>query len=260
MNRIIKLNNNLNHRLAKNTDFMSRLLFKKEGDLPSKIDCINILLQYMAIYKAIELRLNDVINENTLYLSIFNKEPWTDSSQHLKNDIREMRSLLSDDEKTCLITNDKLFPAVQKMVEQIAVADPVTLFALLSVRCLGDVIEGERLSQHYQRVFDKHNLKGEFFNGISNQTSYLNQFIDQALLIPGDEEQFNAAVDNFFQLHIDLYNEMEADRILPETNKIVTQPINYVSGCRFALFALTTIGVTAAAMGTAYCNMTSPLK
>lgn len=258
MSRLDKLQQNLNHKLVENTDFILRRRFKKEDDLPLKTDCINLSIQYVALYKAIELRLNEIINEKTLYLSIFNKEPWTDRSEQLKNDIHEMRSFLSDTEKKYLIKSDVIFPAMKKMVDKIAQAGPITLFAYLSVRCLEDAFNGQELNADNQRVFSAGKLKGEFYSGVTKQKDILGQFYNQAILTDTEEQIFDEAVDDFLQLHIDLFGEMEERRFPTEPEETPVQSLNYKSCCRYAMFALSTIGLAAAAVGTVYCSLASP--
>lgn len=257
MSRLTNIHKNQKHELAEHTDFILRLHFKKEHDVPIKTDCINLAIQYVALYQAMELRLHQLINEDTLYLNIFNKEPWVDRSEQLKNDIREMRTYLADNEKKCLLTDEIKFPAVNKMIDKIAKADPITLFACFSVRCCADVSSEQVLNTYNQRVFGNNKLKGEFYRDLSQQAMPLGQFIDQAVLTADEEKQFCDTTDDFFQLHIDLFKEMEAARVLPKKNEIVSQCSNHKSSCRYAMFALSALGLAVVAAGTAYCNIVS---
>lgn len=249
MSRLTKLHKNPQHEQAENTDFILRLRFKKENDLPLKIDCINLSIQYMALYKAIELRLEQLITANTLYLDIFNKDPWAGRSEHLKNDIREMRAGLSDVERPCVLEEDDLFPAVQEMIDQIAETDPVTLFAYLSVRCLGDAFGGQALNTYTQRTFENQILKGAFYGSVEKQASTLSTFVNNTPLNIEEETQFYKAVDKVFKLHIDLFNQMEEERVIPE--KAVEKKSDYYSnGFRFGLFAFSAVALTAVAAST----------
>ncbi|MCL9685050.1 hypothetical protein [Legionella maioricensis] len=253
MSRLI-IQENLKRRLAENTDFMLRLRFEKADDLPIKMDCIHLFIQYVALYQAMEFRLNQLINGDTLYLGLFNKEPWVDRSEHLKNDLREMKTSLSDPEKLSVIKDDMICPAVKQMMAKIAVADPVSLFAYFSVRCFSDAVNAQTFNTYMQRIFNNR-FKGEFYNSVLNQTDPLSTFINQSVLTASEETQFVDAVEDFLQLHIELLDQMEEGRVLPE--KITSQHSNYNSGCRYAMFALSAIGL-AAAVGTAYSSFAAP--
>lgn len=258
MTRLATLHKNPKHKEAENTDFILRMRFKKENDAPLKTDVINLSMQYVALYEALEQRLNVIISEKTLYLAMFNKEPWVGRAGQLRDDVSEMKSFLSRTEKRRLIDKDMQFPALQKMIDKIKQADPITLFAYLAVRCLGDVYGGQHLNEHTQKTFAKNKLKGAFYNGVSKQIKTLSTFVADAELTESEERQFFAAADDIFQLHIDLFKEMEQARAEPV--KEDADSFNYRACGRYALFAVSTIGLATAAIGTAYCTMVSQSK
>jgi CRISPR/Cas system CSM-associated protein Csm2 small subunit len=257
MSRITKLLENPKLKQAENTDFILRLRYKKEHDLPLKTDSINLSNQYVALYKALEDRLNEVINYNTLYLTIFNKEPWTDRSKQLKNDVIQMKTFLSSVERRRLINKETLFPAMKKMIDQIATADAVTLFAFLAVRCLGDVFVAQDSNGYNARLFSQGKLKGEFYNGVTKQTDSLSTFVSEAGLTESEEIQFEKDADYFIQLHIDLFNQMEQERAQPIKVESITRCLPQSSCKRYGLFALSALGAAAAVAGV-YCSLVAP--
>lgn len=251
MSRLTKLHRNPGHDLVDNHDFILRLYFKKTGELPVKADYVNLSLQYVALYEALELRLAQLIDENTLYLNFFNKEPWVDRSEQLKNDVREMKTLLSDREKTAVMPDDIRYPALERMIKTIATADPVSLFAFFSVRCVNDALNGAAFNRSAQTIYGNAPLKGTFYATVEEQQNSLSHCINDALLTAIEEEQFHQAVNEFLQLHHDLFNQMEEGRVLPQ--QPFTRPIQHKNTCRYTLFALSALGLMTAA-GSLYCG------
>ncbi|CEG58552.1 hypothetical protein [Legionella fallonii] len=258
MGRLMQLQQHTKYKEVDDTDFILRLHFKKANELPQKADCINLSIQYIALYQAMEKRLGQLISEKTLYLDVFNKEPWVDRSEFLKNDVRQMRTCLADAEKCRVIRDDHLYPATQEMIKKIEVADSVTLFAYFAVRCLGDACDAQALNEHNQRIFDGNPLTGEFYRSIFHQVDPLDNFVSQFAFSTEQEHKFYTAIDEFYQLHIDLFKQMEAERVLPE--KSTSQSSYYKNSCRYALFALTAVAGLAAVATTAYCSMTYSSK
>lgn len=275
MTRAKMLHQNKGHARAENTDFVARMRFKKDGEVALKSDCINLAIQYVAVYQAMENRLRVLLNEDTPNLAVFNQEPWANRSEHLQKDVIEMKTFVSDEEQPCLIADNKLFQATQRMLASINEAEPVTLFSWLSVRCLGDAFGGQGLKVHNQNIFGESQLTAYFANGVSSQANPLCKLVNHAEMNPEEEELFYRTADSVFQWHVELFEEMEAERILPEKQMelpleqpVETQqtavlpeknakPSNYSNGCRLLMFATVIVGA-GLAIGSTYTSAMSP--
>lgn len=287
MTRAKILQKNPGHDRAEHTDFVSRLRFKKEGEVALKSDCINLAIQYVAVYQAMERRLSEIINENTPYLTIFNQAPWLDRSRLLEDDIEEMTSFVSAEEKGAVLADNKLFPATEKMVADIKQADGMKLFSWLAVRCLGDAFGGQGLKGHNQKIFGDEQLTANFANGVSREALKLCRVVNHAVMTDDEEALFYSTADTVFELHVALFEEMETARVLPEhleenwASILEMQPerrpirvdemeqeftvparqinhSNYSSGCRFMMFTAVAAAGAAVTLATAYGSMTSP--
>lgn len=277
MTRAKMLHQNKGHARAEHTDFVARMRFKKDDEVALKSDCINLAVQYVAVYQAMEHRLRVLLNEDTPNLAVFNQEPWVNRSEHLQKDVIEMKTFVSDAEQPCLITDDKLFQATQRMLASIDGADPVTLFSWLAVRCLGDAFGGQGLKAHNQKIFGESQLTAYFANGVSSQAHPLCKLVNHAEMNHEEEELFYRTADSIFQWHVELFEEMEAQRILPEKQMELpldqaeetqqtaalteknAKPSNYSNGCRLLMFATAIVGA-GIAIGSTYSSAMSPQK
>jgi heme oxygenase len=234
--------------------------FKTPDDKPLKTDCINLFKQYIPLYQAMELRLDELAADNQ-NLTIFTKAPWTKRSQLLLDDVREMTSLLTEDEKQGL--DETIKPAMTKLIEQIVHADALTLMACLTVRCLGDSFGGQALNKYNQQCFgDEHVLTGAFYNSAArksqSQQSGMNlyRYIDTLDLSPEDNKLFLQQADTVFQAHLDLFKEMEEARTVPEAAPVAikeqVEPKQGAGWGRYAFFGAAVVtGFTAAYQ---YCS------
>lgn len=275
MTRAKLLHQNEGHARAENTDFVARLRFKKEGEVALKSDCINLAIQYVAVYQALESRLEQLYTDSDSCLAVFTQEPWANRSKHLENDVAEMKSFLSEEEQECIIDDNHLFQGTRNMIAGIQQANTVELFSWLMVRCLGDAFGGQGLKAHNQRIFGDNQLTACFANGVSSQATALCKIVNHAVLSEDEETLFFKTADTVFQLHVELFEEMERDRVLPEIKveqhfaqaeqqeeiiqKRKPAHATYSTGCKFLMFA--TLATSAAiAIGSAYCSASGPQK
>lgn len=295
MTRAKLLHQNEGHARAENTDFIKRLRFKKDDEVALKSDCINLAIQYVAVYQALEFRLAQLCTDSihyvavnqgeyrleqlcpepVSYLAVFTQEPWTERSVHLEKDVAEMKSFLPPEEQQCLINDNYLFPATRNMIGSIQQANTVELFSWLMVRCLGDAFGGQAIKGYTQQIFGNNQLTACFANGISSQATTLCKIVNQAELSEDEEKLFYSTADTVFQLHVELFEEMEGKRVLPEIKaaqqiaqseqqeqiiqKRKPAHATYSTGCKFLMFA--TLATSAAiAIGSTYCSVSGPQK
>ena len=275
MTRAKLLHQNEGHARAENTDFVKRLRFKKGDEVALKSDCINLTIQLVSVYQALEIRLEQLCLDEESCLAVFTKEPWAGRSEHLQKDVIEMKSFLSPEEQSCLINNDYLFPATRNMIAGIEQANTVELFSWLMVRCLGDAFGGQGLKGHNQKIFGDNQLTAYFANGVSSQATALCKVVNHTELSEDEEKLFYSAADTVFQLHVELFEEMEGERVVPEITakqqiaqteqqedmiqKRKPAHATYSTGCKFLMFA--TLATSAAiAIGSTYCSASGPQK
>ncbi|KTD50341.1 Heme oxygenase [Legionella quinlivanii] len=209
-----RLHINPKHELASNTPFMLRMLFKKENDLPEKTDIVNLFIQYIPLYKAMETRLEELTKERAVsYLNIFCKEPWLNRSHLVEEDISEMINYVPDEEQHKLLPIDYTFPATKAMANAVEKADPMHLLTYLTVRNLADCYGGQALGRLNQRAFgEEHPLSARFYKSASRQARNLGEEVNNLNLSREEEHKLMQISDDFFQMHIDLFEEMEARR------------------------------------------------
>ena len=275
MTRAKLLHQNEGHERAENTTFIKRLRFKRDDEVALKSDCINLAIQYVSVYQALECRLEQLCTESDSYLTVFTQEPWANRSRHLVNDVAEMKSFLSAEEQLCLINDNYLFPATRNMIAGIQQATHAELFSWLMVRCLGDAFGGQAIKGYTQQVFGGNQLTACFANGVSSQASALCKVVNKTELSEDEEKLFYTTAGTVFQLHVELFEEMEQERVLPEikAKHIIAQSeqqeeiiqkrkpahATYSTGCKFFMFA--TLATSAAiAIGSTYCSVSGPQK
>ena len=250
MSRLTQLHKNPKHEQAENTPYILRLRFKNPASLPSKVDCILLSEQYVALYAAMAQRLSLIeVSSASSFLNLFRgTPPWIGRAQVLQDDINEMIGHLSSTERDALSRARKLYPATKAMISDIENADAVRLFAWYAVRYLGDVFGGQALNAYTQRTFASTPLQGNFYGQVSTFTQTLSIHVNQAYLFVEEDKRFLDAADSIFQYHIDLFNEMECDRPV-----IVERPS--VLKNRYVLF-----GLSAIVVGAAYMALTEPSR
>ncbi|KTC71553.1 Heme oxygenase [Legionella birminghamensis] len=209
-----RLHINPKHELASNTPFMLRMLFKKEDDLPEKTDIVNLFIQYIPLYKAMETRLEELTKQGAVnYLDIFCKEPWLNRSCLVEQDISEMINYVPDEEQHNLLPIDYTFPATKAMASAVEQADPMHLLTYLAVRSLADCYGGQALGRLNQRAFgEEYPLSARFYKSASRQARSLGEEVNNLNLSKEEEQKLLQISDDFFQMHIDLFEEMEAKR------------------------------------------------
>lgn len=214
MTRTVDLHKNPQHNKAENTDFMLRLRFKKEGDNPLKTDWINLSMQYVWLYQAMEARLDELSQKGLSqpYLDCFKEEVWAKRSACLENDIAGMRFYLSSAQRQYQIRENTLFPAMEKMIEVISQADALTLFAFFSVRCLGDAFGGQALKEYTKRSFNNQFIALDFYNGLGKQAQPLSRIVNHVEFTEEEESQYAGQANYCFEQHVKLFEEMETWR------------------------------------------------
>lgn len=245
MSFLARMHKNPKHQQAEEALFIKRLRFKHVNELPTKADAINLMQQYVHLYQAMEERLNDFTEFAPL--QFFATPPFDKRTALLRDDVAEMKSFLSREERLSLDDQTFVYPAIAQAIQRIKESNAIELFAVCSVRTLGDVFGGQHLNRYNQQVFAEDTLTGSFYGRVSHAQRLIGSFINgENLLTKVQEGDFFRAVDEVFQVHLDLFSEMEAKReqrlktLPPKEENSMSQHL------RFGLFGL---GVVAAAAG-----------
>ena len=213
MTRLTDLLKNSNHDAVESCKFMQRLCYRLPHDLPEQEDVVRISYQLLFLYEALEARLASLEAADAC-LSVFQEAPWENRSQELKKDIQQMEASLDSPIRGL----EKALPLTVAFCKDIAKADPITLFAYFSVRCLGDSYGGQKLMEHASRAFNAIELDHHFYKSAQGQAMALSRRINHTALpalnenSAEDEKAFFKAGDAMFLFHKNLFEQLERQR------------------------------------------------
>lgn len=104
-----------------------------------------------------------------------------------------------------------LYHRTRKMVETIHKANETELLAFLTLRHVGDSFGGQRLNQYIQNAFGTQRISGYFYQSVKGHALELCEHVDHEAFVKEDKAFFKAC-NNVFDLHTELFDEMEAGR------------------------------------------------
>lgn len=218
MSRLAKLHKHPLHDVVEKHPFKQRICGKLDGQIPSRVDAINLFIQYRHLYQAMEERLSVLCerDETPVYLTFFNQAPWTGRANKLLDDITEMRINLAVNERAVVHQNDFIAKPVKAFIDVIQKADPVTLYAALTVRGLADVFGGSHLKQYNRCIFEgKQLLNSYFYGAVAGRAPLrsISRLTNQTKLSKEENQLFDEMATATFQMHQDLFELFETTRI-----------------------------------------------